>query len=103
MATHLRTWSTYYRASGDGSPGTTLFDVYGQIAVYLEGQNYEANTSNIRIDHRTIIWRHHSANPSDYATVTNTSSYRANNGSFGGSYKSKSGSYTQHGDGITHL
>ncbi|HHX79962.1 MAG TPA: hypothetical protein GX692_02740, partial [Acholeplasmataceae bacterium] len=101
MATHLRTWSTYYRVSGTGSPGNYVFDVHGQIAVYLEGQNYEANTSNIRIDHRTIIWRQEGASPNYYAAVTNTSSYRANNGSFGGSYKSKSGSYTQRGDGTT--
>lgn len=100
MATHLRTWSTYYRISGGGSPTDIYkFDAYGQIAVYLEGQNYEANTSNIRIDHRTIIWRHAYASPLSFAEVTNTSSYRANNGSFGGSYKSKSGSYTQYGDG----
>ena len=102
MATHLRTWSTYYRISGDGSPSEyDWFDAHGQIAVYLEGQNYEANTSNIRIDHRTIIWRSNAAASGDYAVVTNTSSYRANNGSFGGSYKSKSGSYTQYGDYTT--
>jgi hypothetical protein len=101
MATLLKTWSTYYRISGTGSPSSYVFDVYGQIAVYLESQDFAANTSLIRIDHKTVVWRSSSASTSHYAVINNVSSYRANNGSPGGSYQSKSHNITRYGAAVT--
>lgn len=83
MATHLKTWRTYFAISGTASPHYGG-DIYGQIRVYLENQNYANNTSLIRIDHYYIT-------DGDYA-ITGTatgliSKYRVNNGSYGGTYQ----------------
>lgn len=102
FATHLQTWGTYYRISGSGNPATNHgFDANGQIAVYLESQNIANNTSYIRIDHRIKISRHNSADDDDSAFVECTSSYRANQGSQGGNYQSKTGSGGYNGNGTT--
>jgi hypothetical protein len=89
FATWLKTWSTYYRVSGTGSHGSYVFDEYGQISVYLESQDLVNNTSQIRIDHKTIVWCSSSASSSHSAEVHNYSSYRANNGSYDGTYQYK--------------
>jgi hypothetical protein len=88
MATHLRTWGTYWLGTG-GAEWDGWFDACGQVRVYLESQNPATNSSLIRIDHYLVL------KCSDYYGVGATdvvSSYRANNGSYGGTYQSVSGS-----------
>ncbi|HHX80068.1 MAG TPA: hypothetical protein GX692_03280, partial [Acholeplasmataceae bacterium] len=83
--THLRTWSTYYSKSGTGTPEGTS-DFYGQIRVYYE-QDKPNNRTRIRIDHYAYIWLaegHSALLRNDYTMM---SEYRANNGSFGGTYQ----------------
>ncbi len=86
MATLLQTWYTYYARRGTSTP-TGTGDIRGRVDVYLESQNTSANTSYIRIDHRYQYTKgsgySFSSNPSG-----NTSSYRANQGSYGGNYQS---------------
>lgn len=95
MATHLRTWRTYWLGTG-GAEWDGWFDACGQIRVYLESQNPATNSSYIRIDHYLVL------KCSDYYGVSAenvVSSYRANNGSYGGTYQGVSGSgfYIEYG------
>ncbi len=84
--THLQTWGTYYARSGTGTPHSDgKGDIAGEISVYYE-QNYASNLSTIRIDHKAELTN----STGSGASASVTSSYRANNGSYGGSYQSKS-------------
>ena len=86
MATFIRTWSTYWIASGTGTPNS-VSDMCGYISVSLESQSIANNTSTISITHYARMY----CNTTATGSGTVTSSYRANNGSYGGSYQSKSG------------
>jgi hypothetical protein len=82
MATLLKTWSTYNIRSGTSTPAATG-DANGVVKVYLESQNVGANTSYIRIDHQIRLRKDISAT----LTYRFVSSYRANQGSYGGTYQ----------------
>lgn len=83
MATHLRTWGTYWLNSGGANPGGTMvYDACGEIRAYLVSQNNENNTSYVRLDHYQELWL---SSTSYSLNASSTSSYRTN----GGSYKSK--------------
>lgn len=94
MATHLQTWGTYWLHGGSGGPASG-FDIHGSIQVYLDSQSQANNTSSIFIDHY-VYAKVTGTNLGTTATVT--SKYRANNGSFGGTYKSVSKSITIYPD-----
>ena len=79
MATHLRTWWTYWLGTG-GAEWDGLFDACGQVRVYLESQNPATNSSYIRIDHYLVLKR---GSYDVVAAFDVVSSYRANNGSYG--------------------
>jgi hypothetical protein len=83
--THLRTWDTYYHRSGTGTPNPG-YDYCGRIAVYLVSQDIATNTSLIEIRHYTRA--HTSGFSNTIKLTTSTSRYRANNGSYGGTYQS---------------
>ncbi len=83
MATLLKTWYTYYARSGTGTPNS-VGDGRGRVDVYLESQNYANNTSYIRIDHKAHFIKSNAATLISYNV---TSSYRANQGSYGGTYQ----------------
>lgn len=88
FASLLKSWSTYWIATNTSSP-RSFCDAKGYIKVYLVSQNTSNNSSYIRIDHYIVI-----SSDNDYGTMATgiTSSYRANNGSFGGSYQSATSS-----------
>lgn len=82
MATHLRTWGTYWLFGGSGGPDDD-YDLWGQVAVYLKSQSQENNTSTIEIKH--YVYGIKSGNLGVQTYVSST--YRANNGSFSGTNK----------------
>lgn len=90
MAKHFQTWETYWLYGGSSGPANG-FDTYGHIEVYIDSQSQENNTTTLYINHYA------------YGKITNTnlgvqtsvtSKYRANKGSYGGTYKSVSKSIT---------
>ena len=83
MATLLKNWGTYYLRSGTSTPNA-VGDADGTISVYLESQNYANNTSYIRIDHKAHFIKGTASTPMAYNVK---SSYRANQGSAGGTYQ----------------
>lgn len=90
MNQHLRTWSTYWIGTNTGNYNG-WFDAYGQIRVYLTGQSTSGNYSTIRIDHYIIMRTVESFYGMSAQNII--SSYRANNGSYGGTYQTASNSY----------
>lgn len=54
MATHLRTWETYWLYGGQSGPSEP--DAYGHLKVYLTGQSTTNLTSTIRIDHYVYLY-----------------------------------------------
>lgn len=87
MATFLQSWSTYWIASGTGTPDSVT-DMCGYISVSLESQSIANNTSTISITHYA---RMYGGTQKSAGSGTPTSTYRANNGSYGGTYQAKSG------------
>jgi hypothetical protein len=100
MATLLTTWSTYNIRSGTSTPNS-VGDGNGVISVYLESQNNAANTSYIRIDHKLRLRK----DITSTLSYNVTSSYRANQGSYGGTYQSltvpTAGTERSHGTSYT--
>lgn len=94
MAAHIQTWGTYWLHGGSGGPASG-FDAWGSIQVYLDSQSQANNTSSIFIDHYVYA---KVTGTNLGVTTTVTSKYRANNGSFGGTYKSVSKSITIYPD-----
>lgn len=94
MAAHLQTWGTYWLHGGSGGPASG-FDAWGSIQVYLDSQSQANNTSSIFIDHYVYA---KVTGTNLGVTTTVTSKYCANNGSFGGTYKSVSKSITIYPD-----
>lgn len=85
MATLLKTWVTNYVQSNSQTP--QLADAKGTVKVYLESQSVANNTSEIRIEHYATTYV--GSGSGDFI-ITPISSYRANNGSYGGTYQQKS-------------
>ena len=90
MATLLKQWGTYWLRSNQ-STSPYGYDSHGRIRVYLDNQSISGNYSDISIKHYGIA---RATDKPYYGGVTNvSSSYRANNGSFGGTYYTKTKSY----------
>lgn len=83
MATLLKEWDTYFLRSGSLTPMANN-DVMGTIRVYLDSQDIATNTSTIKIEHRRQT--HGTAGMTCYID-DQVSSYRCNNGSYGGTYQ----------------
>lgn len=83
MATLLQTQYTVFRRSGT-STNTASGDARGLIEVYLESQSAASNSSLIKIVHKINLQRDSAGSQFDFNT---SSSYRANNGSYGGTYQ----------------
>lgn len=90
MAKHLQNWGTYWTLGGSGDTTDYNKDAWGLIKVYLDSQSIENNSSSIYIDHY-IYYKNKSGTA---GSSSFTSKYRANNGSYGGTYKSVSKSLT---------
>lgn len=84
MATHLQTWETYWLKGGSGGAASG-YDLYGRIEVYIDSQSQENNTTTLYINHYAYA-KKDDTNLGIETSVT--SRYRANNGSYGGTYKS---------------
>jgi hypothetical protein len=54
MATHLKTWGTYWLYGGQSGP--EYGDVWGQISVYVTSQSPTKLTSTIQIDHYAYLY-----------------------------------------------
>lgn len=84
--THLQTWKTNYVKSGTGSPESPI-DYQGEIRVYYE-QDIPNNRTRIKINHYVYIWLASGYSFCFIDGYTIKSNYRANKGSFGGTYQS---------------
>ena len=90
MATLLKTWSTYYLRSNSSSPSDP--DLKGTVKIYLVEQSIAGNYSDIRIDHFYKTYHVAASMSASYQHYDRVSSYRAQNGSYGGTYKNASSS-----------
>jgi hypothetical protein len=90
MAKHFQTWETYWLYGGSSGPSNG-FDTYGHIEVYIDSQSQENNTTTLYINHY-VYGKITNTNLGAQASIT--SKYRANKGSYGGTYKSVSKSIT---------
>lgn len=86
---HLQTWGTYYFSSGSSS-WNGWYDGNGRVKVYLESQSQANNSSYIKIEHYIVLKTSESDGGMEAYSIN--SSYRANQGSQGGSYQSVTGS-----------
>lgn len=85
MATHLKTWNTYW-AYSNTSNAFEMRDFKGQIVVSYD-QSVANNTSTVYIDHYIYVV---ASLYQGFLGSGATSKYRVNKGSYGGTYKSVS-------------